>query len=119
MGSRHDGKVSETFTVKHEPNAVIGTLTKNLVLGADESALLWATSREVRARSDELVFFVRTATVNPRIRVTAPPDLATTVVIASRDVKPEGAVGTGAYSHEGVLLPYQAVRVRWWPRDAT
>ena len=118
MGFRRgNNETSSKFSVERGAFDVVGSFEDEIVLHPGESVLTWGEGQEVGAISGELVFFVRVPTVNPRVRVTLPDALNVSVSMATRPrATQETAIGTNTYSHEGVLLPYQAIRVRWWPR---
>ncbi len=71
--------------------------------------------RETKRLNDETSQQFVFTTRNPRVSVTAPPDLAYEVQFAHRAQADIQRDPGGSYRLSGTLLPEQAINVRWWP----
>jgi hypothetical protein len=84
-------------------------------LAPDEHVSVVAKGHEIKRRSDALTFFVRSPTVRPKVVIAAKPnDVQANVTFATR--KAEHPSEGDVFQCEGVLIPYQAITVRWWPK---
>lgn len=90
-------------------------LSKDLASG---KTYTWAaTCRELRSESADTVSFWGTASMNPHITVQVPEHMDYDLTFANRKQGELRDWGNGMWRLNTVLLPGQAIRLRWWPKS--
>jgi hypothetical protein len=84
-----------------------------LRLGPQKTATVFVKISETRPDNGEHFYSFSHATLNPNVQVNAPEGFKWLVSFAHRDKAKEGKYSASARL-EGLLLPHQSIRVRWW-----
>lgn len=84
-------------------------------VGSDDKIVVVVEGHETKRHNDTFTVFVRTATKDPEITIATPPTgFRFAVTFATRDPEEPRRETPGlVFTHRGVLIPFQGIRVRW------
>jgi hypothetical protein len=85
-----------------------------LKLGSKEAVTIYTKHSEVKAQNAEHQFHFQYSTLNPRVTVRVPEGFGWTVGFDHRS-EPKRGQYSDTFVLNGLLLPHQNIRVRWWP----
>lgn len=86
-------------------------------LAPEKKFTLVATYRELRPTSADTVSFWGIASMNPHITVEIPESMDYDLTFANRKQGKLRDLGSGEWRLDTVLLPGQALRLRWWLKN--
>ncbi len=118
--SLKNGDIAVERPQKHNQGAYILAIKEDKLdkkLAPDKKFILAATYRELRPVSADTVAFWGVASMNPNITVKIPDDMDYDITFANRNQGELLDLGVGKWQLNSLLLPSQAIRLRWWIRD--
>jgi len=90
------------------------TLESKLKPGDKDKYTFVATCKEIKHKNDDSVSFFETASMNPYVTVKVPDGMDFDVTFANRKQGELEDLGSGHFRLNALLLPGQAIRIRWW-----
>jgi len=101
----------------HNPNPhAMAIDVQRITLRPKERATVWAEWEELRATNDAVVAVFKHPTLNPHVEVYADESIDFETGFGHRMKHSARRLGANAWELEGLLLPNQHIRVRWWPK---
>lgn len=95
----------------------LSTKQCNVKVPSDKSVTVWLKFREVKpVNSDQHAHFTYT-TKNPRVRVQCDEGIEAVVAFPRETEENKVQYLHGVYRYNGLVLPAQEIRVRWWEKD--
>ena len=80
-----------------------------------EETFTWVASiREIKHENEQSISFFGTASMNPYVTVKVPDGMDFDVTFANRKQGELEDLGSGHFRLNSLLLPGQAIRIRWW-----
>jgi hypothetical protein len=104
------------FVKEKKPNSLLAEIKGGVELKPDRKLTIYSKFRETKPTEGEHYISFSYATSNPHVTVNAPQDFRWSVGFSHR-AEPILGRYSDVVRLEGLLLPHQSIRVRWW-RDA-
>jgi len=112
-GKSHTIYPGDTAEINSAPDALLAKIEPPLTLRPNEVMTVFAKFSETKPVNSEHFYAFRYATLNPRVAVRVPPGYKWMVSFAHRD-EPYPGHYSDITRLDGLLLPHQSIRVRWW-----
>lgn len=113
---RHEFDESN-LVVEHRDGEAIAIRPIECTLKPKGRLTMWAEYEEIRSDNDQHLIVFHHPTLNPHVQVSGHPSLNVRAGFSHREKWSARQLGGSAYELEGLLLPNQHIRVRWWPKE--
>jgi hypothetical protein len=101
------------FEISERPEGSLVKAKENIKLASKQSVTVFTKCSETKPVNSDHLFHYAYATLNPRVTVKA-PGFNWLVAFSHRD-EPHRERYSDTVILDGLLLPHQSIRVRWWP----
>jgi hypothetical protein len=112
---RHEFDES-TLIIQHRDGEAVAIKPIECTLKPRGRLTMWAEYEEIRSENDQHLIVFQHPTLNPHVQVSGHPSLNIRSGFSHREKWSSMQLGAGASELEGLLLPHQHIRVRWWPK---